>query len=63
MTQIMEKHIEQVAGYLTLREASKQMGCTRNALYLWMKRNNIPCTRLGNSILVRPSDIIAYTPR
>ena len=63
MTVVMDTKLEQVGELLTLREASNQLGTTRNALYQWMRRNGIECKAIGRTLLIRKVDLVAYSPR
>lgn len=55
--------LDHIGEYLTLREAARIKGASPNALYRWICSRDIPRSKVGRAILVRPSDIVAYTPR
>lgn len=55
--------LEKIGDLLTLREIAKIKGATPNAVYLWVRMNNIPCKRIGRALLVRSVDAEKYLPR
>ncbi|EFH81635.1 helix-turn-helix domain-containing protein [Ktedonobacter racemifer] len=55
--------LDRIGEFMTLREAARVKGSTPNALYRWLCSKNIPHSKVGRAIVVRFSDIIAYTPR
>ncbi|HEX4203157.1 MAG TPA: helix-turn-helix domain-containing protein [Ktedonobacteraceae bacterium] len=57
------RQLDQVGEYMTIREAARLKGATPNALYLWLKSRQVPCSKVGRTIVVRLVDIVSYTPR
>lgn len=57
------QQIERIGDFMTMREAAKLKGCTPNALYLWLRYNDVPQAKVGQTTIVRQSDIVGYTPR
>ncbi len=52
-----------IADYRTIVQTAKDMQIGYHALDKWIKRNDVPVVRLGNTRLVRASDLVRYTPR
>jgi len=57
------QQLEQIGDWMTLKAASRLKGTTPNALYLWMRDRRIPLVKVGRTIVVRQSQIEAYTRR
>lgn len=57
------QQIDRVGEYMTIREAARIKGATPNALYLWRKSRQVPCSKVGRTIVVRLVDVVGYTPR
>lgn len=55
--------LEQIGEWLTLREAARQLGTSKNALYIWLRKNDKSVTRVGHAIVVRREDIAGYEAR
>lgn len=53
----------QIGGLITIDAASKVKGSTYHTTYQWIKRNNVPRVKVGNTYLVRLEDLAAYQPR
>lgn len=49
---------EDLAGYVTLREAADRLGTTPNAIYVWIRRHGIPTKRAGRMHLVRLVELV-----
>ena len=54
--------MERIGEYVTLREAARLKGATPNALYLYLRSKQVPCSRVGRTIVVHQADIVGYTP-
>jgi excisionase family DNA binding protein len=57
------EQVERFGELVTLKEASRIKGCSTNTLFQWLMFNRIPHKKVGQVILVRETDLEAYTPR
>jgi hypothetical protein len=56
--------LERVGEYITIREAARIKGCSSNAFYLYLLRNDrAPRSKVGQTTVVRLSDIVDYSPQ
>jgi excisionase family DNA binding protein len=49
-------------GFLTLTQAAELRGVTRQTMHSLVMRGKIKSTRVGSVILLKESDVIAYSP-
>ncbi len=59
----MMEQLEQVGSLITLKQASKERGVKVNTLYKWLYRHEIPCVRLGGTVLVERRVLDGYVSR
>ncbi len=52
--------IDEVGGFITLREAARQKGTTSNALYLWARGQGVQFVKVGQTLLVKPEQVAGY---
>lgn len=57
------EQLERVGEFVTLKEAARAKGTSVNALYMWLRWNQVPYRKIGRTIVVRQVDIVAYRPR
>jgi excisionase family DNA binding protein len=49
--------VEGLAGWVTVREASRLLGIGPTAVHMAIKRNRVPTIKVGNTTMVRLTDL------
>lgn len=61
---LVQDKVEQLGEeYVTLLEMAHRLHTTPNAIYLWMRKKRIRAVKVGQTIVVCPSDVAAYKPK
>lgn len=55
--------VEGIGGYVTVDRAARMLRITNDGVVKIIRRQHVPCVRLGRSLLVRPSDLALGTSR